>query len=115
MAEVALFDRNLRQDVATGGVREANQSHVFDSPSPSPGEGRVSRIRRTPIQKVSAVRSEAGCGASRNRTARPDEESCDGAYGESLFGAAWDGAGSGAVMGNCHPCTRVMAKLRRVE
>ena len=34
----ALVTRNLPQDGATDGVREANQSHVFDSPVP--GEGR---------------------------------------------------------------------------
>ncbi len=50
-------------------IRKASRA----SGPPSSSEGRVSRIRRTPIQGVSAVRSGARCGASRNRMARPTE------------------------------------------
>jgi len=43
---------NCHTDVAADGVREASRARAPDSPSP--GEGRVSRMRRTPLQDVVA-------------------------------------------------------------
>jgi hypothetical protein len=56
------------------------ERYAFGSPSSS--EDRVSRMRRTPIQEVSAVRSEAG--AKRRGTERLDQTKDYGLSGVTL-------------------------------
>lgn len=76
---MAAFERNLPQDVATDRsassheIRKASQSRAFGSPVP--GEGRVRRMRRTPLQEVVAgPLAEQDCAAKRPNSPADGEE-----------------------------------------
>ncbi len=73
LSTVAIFERNLPQDVATDGIRKASRARAPDSPMP--GEGRVSRVPgNAGTGKYRPYRSRAGSGAS--RTNSPADEEC---------------------------------------